>query len=242
MDFYTVGKAILIVKNVTREGPGIIEDILKEHGIEYNIVDLSQEQHYISLENYGAVIVLGGPDSANDRSQKIETELALITEVLEAKIPYLGICLGLQTGVKAAGGNVVSSQTKEVGFRDPDGSYFNIELTEDGKKDLLFKDLDNSFNVFHLHGETVILTERMKVLAVGKFCRNQVVKIGPSSYGIQCHFEITPEMLEIWIKEDPDLQKLDRDQLRSDFKALKDTYSHVGNQLFRNFLKIAGYL
>ena len=237
-----MGKAILIVKYVTREGPGIIEDILKEHGIEYTIVDLSQEQHYGSLENYGAVVVLGGPDSANDRSQKIKTELALITEVLEAKIPYLGICLGLQTGVKAAGGHVVKSPAREVGFRDPDGSYFNVELTEDGQKDLLFKDLDNSFNVFHLHGETVILTGKMKLLAAGKFCRNQIVKIGPSSYGIQCHFEMTPEMLEIWIKEDPDLQKLDGDQLRSDFIALKDMYSRVGNQLFRNFLKIAGFL
>jgi GMP synthase (glutamine-hydrolysing) len=235
-------KEILIVKNITRENPGLLENIIRERGIKYSVVDLSQRQNFQSIENYGAVVVLGGPDSANDGNQKMENELALIREVLEANIPYLGICLGLQTFVKAAGGQVVKNQSKEVGFRDQNGNYFTVELTKEGQRDALFRGLDHSFNVFHLHGETVILTENMKLLAVGKFCRNQIVKIGSNSYGIQCHFELTPEMFETWINEDPDLQKLDRDQLRWDFEAIKDKYAQVGRQLFQNFLNIATFL
>jgi GMP synthase (glutamine-hydrolysing) len=235
-------KQILIIKNITREGPGIIENVIREYGIKYTILDLSKSTAPGSLKKYGAVVILGGPDSANDENQKMEYELDLIRDVIKSNIPYLGICLGLQTLVKATGGQVVKSQFKEVGFRDQNGAYYRVELTEEGERDQLFAGLDNSFDVFHLHGETVLLTENMKLLATGKFCRNQIVKIGLTSYGIQCHFELTREMLEFWINDDPDLQKLDKKELRSDFLKLKEKYIQTGNQLFRNFLNIAGFL
>jgi GMP synthase (glutamine-hydrolysing) len=235
-------KELLIIRNIPRENPGLLEDILKEHGIIYSVVDLNQLRNISSIATYGAIVVLGGPDSANDGTEKMQTELALIREVLNAKISFLGICLGLQTLVKAAGGQVVKSPVKEIGLRDQDEKYFTVELTEEGKKDPLFNGLDHSFNVFHLHGETVIISENMKLLATGKYCRNQIVKVGSDSYGIQCHFELTPEMFEIWINEDPDLQALDIEQLRSDFVAIKDKYSQTGRQLFKNYLRLAGYL
>ena len=234
-------KEILIVKNITREGPGLLENELKERGIGYTIADLNQGQNFPPAENYGTVVVLGGPDSANDENKKMENELARIRETVAAKIPYLGICLGLQTLVKASGGKVVKSPTKEVGFIDPDANNFTVELTDDGKQDPLFEGLDETFNVFHLHGETVELTDDMVLLAVGKFCQNQIARVGKNAYGIQCHFELTPEMFEIWISEDPDLLQLDKEQLRSNFEAIRDEYTRVGRQLFKNFLKIAGF-
>jgi GMP synthase (glutamine-hydrolysing) len=242
LNFVSMGKEILIIKNITREGPGIIEQILKDKDIKYTIADLSLSNSAMSLKSYSAVVVLGGPDSANDQNKKMESELALISEVLNAGIPYLGICLGMQTLVKAAGGEVVKSPVKEVGFRDPDGDFFKVELTEDGKDDLLFNGMQDSFKVFQLHGETVILTDKMKLLATGKFCRNQIVKIGTNAYGIQCHFELTHEMFEMWINEDSDLRNLDSAKLLSDFKSIKDEYLKTGKQLFHNLLKIAGLI
>jgi GMP synthase (glutamine-hydrolysing) len=235
-------KEILIVKNITREGPGIIGNILDDYRIRYTIADLSIGSSVKSPGKYGAVIVLGGPDSANDKNKKMEGELALISEVLKSGIPYLGICLGLQTLVKAAGGQVVKSPVKEVGFRDPDGDLYKAVLTEEGKNDPLFNGMADSFNVFQLHGETVILEDKMRLLATGKFCRNQIVKIGANAYGIQCHFELTRELFEEWINKDSDLRNLEPDKLRYDFKSIKDDYSKTGNQLFLNFLKIAGLI
>jgi GMP synthase (glutamine-hydrolysing) len=234
-------KEILFLKNVSRENPGLLEDIIKELGINYSVVDLSQNESIRSIDNYGAVVVLGGPDSANDKTPKMEKELELIRNILDAKIPYLGICLGLQTLVKATGGEVVKSETKEIGFRDQNGNNFKVEVTESGREDILFHGLGNSLTVFQLHGETVVLTEDMKLLATGKFCMNQIVKAGPTSYGIQCHFELTRELLEIWMNEDHDLKELDRDQLISDFEKIRVNYSQTGRQLFLNFLKIAGF-
>jgi len=234
-------KEILIVKNITREGPGLLQTELKERDIGHTIADLAQGENFPLIENYGAVVVLGGPDSANDVNEKMENELARIRDVITANIPYLGICLGLQTLVKAAGGKVVKSPTKEVGFIDPEGKNFTVELTNEGKQDPLFEGLDHMFNVFQLHGETVELTDDMVLLAVGKFCRNQIVRVGSNAYGIQCHFELTPEMFATWINEDTNLLQLEKERLRANFEAIRDEYRRVGRQLFKNFLKIAGF-
>jgi GMP synthase-like glutamine amidotransferase len=234
-------KEILIVKNITREGPGLLEAELKERAIRYTILDLNQGQNFPPIENYGAAVVLGGPDSANDRNKKIENEVGQIRETIAANIPYLGICLGLQILVKASGGKVVKSSTKEVGFIDPEGYNFTVELTEEGKKDPLFEGLDDTFEVFHLHGETVELTDDMVLLAVGKFLRNQIVRVGSNAYGIQCHFELTLEMFETWINEDMDLLALNKDDLRANFGSIQNEYTCVGRQLFKFFLKIAGF-
>jgi GMP synthase-like glutamine amidotransferase len=236
-----MGKEILIVKNMTREDQGLLEELLKDRGIGYTIVDLDQGQKFPPVEKYGAVFVLGGIDSANDETEKMRNELVRIGEVLAAKIPYFGICLGLQVLVKASGGKVVKSPVKEIGFIGPDGSNFKLELTEDGKQDPLFDGLGHKFNVFQLHGETVELTDSMVLLATGKFCRNQVVRVGTNAYGIQCHCELTPEMFEIWINEDTDLLELGKERLRADFAAIQEEYIRVGRRLLTNFLRIAGF-
>lgn len=241
VQLYTMKKEILIIKNSTTEGPGLLEELLIERSIAYQMVDLDHGEPFPQVNDYGAVVVLGGPDSANDQNEKMALEQARIRQVLDAKIPYLGICLGLQTLVKAAGGKVVKSPLKEVGFKGPDGMFFTIELTEQGKADLLFKGLESTLKVFHLHGETVELNEDMILLGKGKFCPSQVVKIGSNAYGLQCHFELTPDMFESWITEDVDLLELNTQRLREDFDSLSSQYRDTGRQLFANFLNIAGF-
>lgn len=232
---------VLIVKNITREGPGILEEELRARGVAYTVIDLDSGQNLPKGKDFGAIIVLGGPDSANDQNEKIMGELAYIREQLAQGTPYLGICLGLQLLVKAAGGNVVMSPVKEIGFMDPEGGRFQVELTEAGGESPLFEGLSTTFSVFHLHGETVELTEDMKLLATGQFCRNQIVLVGKSAFGIQCHFELTPSMFETWVQEDEDLMKLDGDKLRKEFADIQEEYQQVGQKLFSNFLNIAGF-
>lgn len=234
-------KEIVVIRNTPRENPGLIEDVIRDRGIRYRIIDVDDLPGFEFNYDIGAMIVMGGPASANDNTPSMISEISLIKKVLDRGIPYLGICLGLQTLVKAAGGNVVSSPLKETGFRDPDNEYFGVELTEEGVDDPLFDGLGSSFPVFQLHGETVIPAEGMKVLATGKYCVNQIVRKGENAYGIQCHFELTPALLEAWIIEDPDLAQLDAEKVRSDFQILGLEYKNTGLSLCRNFLKIAGY-
>ena len=230
---------ILIIKNIAREGPGLLEMELKNFNTGYSVVDMSESQDFPPIENYRAVIVLGGPESANDSTGKMKNAIAFVKEVLTAGIPYLGICLGMQILIKAAGGKVIKCPNKEVGFIDPEGNNFTLELTEKGRKDPLFAGLTNKFKVFHLHGETVKLTGDMLLLATGQHCYNQIVKTGRNAYGIQSHFELTPQMLETWINEDPDLMRLDEIHLKASFKEIENEYTKTGLQLFKNFLTLA---
>lgn len=235
-------KKILVVKNITREGPGLITDVLDERGIRIEIVDLSRGEKFPDPAGYSAVIVLGGPDSANDGTEKMRNELARVRECLKMNKPFLGICLGLQVMVKAAGGEVVKSPVKEVGFFDDGNRLFEVALTEAGRADSLFEGLRDPFHVFQLHGETVVLGKGMTLLGTDEFCPNQIVRTGQNAYGIQSHFELTAEMLRVWLEEDNDLKVLEHQGLKAWFESFESSYRATGRALIRNFLKVAGVL
>jgi len=233
-------RKFLIIKHVSRGGPGILETIIKEQQVPYDVVDLDVGDNIPVFESYSALIVLGGLDSVNDEIEKMQDEIQKVREWLTTGKPYLGICLGMQVLVKAAEGQVVKSPIKEVGFRDPEGKLFEVQLTKDWRNDLLFRKLKDTFKVFLHHRETVELNEAVKLLGVGKFCRNQIVKVGQNAYGIQSHPELTPEMFDVWVNEDPDLLRLDKGDLIKDFEDLKNDYVGTGRQILENFVSIVG--
>jgi GMP synthase-like glutamine amidotransferase len=237
---------VLIVQNITREGPGLLARLLQEVAVDYEIVDLDKGDAFPDPTNYGALVVLGGPDSANDKTAKMATELERVKAALDMGVPFLGICLGLQVAVKVAGGKVVTG-VKEVGLSNPDGNPYSVSLTDlaltaQGKKDPLFVGLRNDFRVFQLHGETVKMTKNMQLLATGADCRNQIVKIRRNAYGIQSNFELTPGMLAEWLKVDPDLSPLGEQKVMAEFEAIEEVYTITGLSLLRNFLHIAGLI
>jgi GMP synthase-like glutamine amidotransferase len=234
-------KPVLIIKNATIETPGLLEEILLNNSIIYQVVDLEKKEVLPSSTNFGALIVLGGPSSANDTTDLMILEIARIKEAMDNNIPYFGICLGLQTLVKAMGGKVISCTQKEIGFRDIGKNLFNVRLTDSGKKDPLLDKVPPSFPIFHLHGETVELTENMKLIGNGNGCTNQLIKVGEKSYGIQGHIELTHDLFDEWMNKITEFQTIDREECRSDFNHLWNAYHRTGKQILLNFFKIAGY-
>ncbi len=233
---------VLIIKNITREGPGLLADVLADHRISYTVVDVDKGESIPSPIGYKALVVLGGPASANDSSDTMRAELQQVRVALDNGIPYLGICLGLQVGVKAAGGRVVPGTDKEVGFMNPAGEPYVIEVTDVGRADPLLAGLPDPLRVFQLHGEVVTLADGMQLLGTSSGAPNQIVKIADKAYGIQSHFELTDGMLQTWAAEDPDLTPLGYPALKTHFDAIHDTYASIGEMLMHNFLRIAGLL
>ena len=78
---------------------------------------------------------------------------------------------GAQLLAKAAGATIIKSPIKEIGF-------FDITLSAEGKKDLLFRDVDDSFNVFQWHGDMFNVPAKGIHLAGNRNCVNQAFKIG----------------------------------------------------------------
>jgi len=235
-----MGKSVLIVKNIAHEGPGLLETELQRRSLTPETVDLSAGCRFPDPLAYDALVILGGPQSANDRTEAMLREIGQAARALRAGVPCLGICLGLQVLVKAGGGEVPESPVRETGFFDHEGEPFRVELTDEGRKDPLFSNMNRTFRVFQLHGETVRLAGGMQLLAGGKHCLNQAVRIGGNAYGLQCHFELTPAMLAEWCRLDGDLGKMDGAELAGQFEAIREEYTATGLQLMSNFLDIAG--
>lgn len=230
---------LLIVKNIPREGPGLLAGVLEKQNVSYDVVDLDAGDAFPSPVGYKALVVLGGPDSANDTTEKIQQELAQIRLALANTLPYLGICLGLQVAVKAAGGRVLPGTQKEIGFMDPAGRPYAVTATDAGVQDPLLAGLPSPLTVFQLHGEVVELTPAMTLLASSPVCP-QIVKVADKAYGIQSHFELTEDMLKLWAEQDPDLQPLGYQKLNTEFAAIRRQYTDIGERLLTNFLQIAG--
>jgi len=232
---------ILVLKNISREGPGLFDQVANDRNIDIEVIDLDSFNHAESLppvENYSALIVCGGPDSANDKTEKMLNEITYVQKALSIGIPYFGICLGMQVLGKAAGGYIGQSPLKEIGFRDPQDQQFVIELNEKGQVDPLFKNMSKTVDVFQLHGEAVEPGIGIEVLGVGKWCPTQVIKVGSNAYGIQSHIELNENMFEEWLAQDDDLKNSDQDQLRSDYKKIRDKYESIGKQICNNFFDL----
>lgn len=230
-------KPILIIQNIKREYPGMIQSVLDEQACSYEIKLMAEWlEQPVDLSAYSALIVLGGPDSANDATPKMQAEVQLARQALSLGLPYLGICLGHQVLVKAAGGKVVKGLQREVGWHTPQRTPYVVQLTDDGKSDPLFQGLGETIPVFQLHGEMVEVTPQMQVLATGDICPVQVVKVSNKAYGLQCHFELHDQLYQDWLNEDPDLQQLDRAWMEQYWQQVKEDYTKTGRTLIKNWL------
>ena len=232
-------KPLLIVQHISHEGPGLLAELIGQYALPVATIDLSKGNRYPDPRNYAAVISLGGPESANDTTPKRIAELDRIRIIIDDNIPYLGICLGMQTLVKAAGGNVHPCSTRETGLFAPDGTPFCVDLTHAGSVDPLFSGLSKTLRVFQLHGETVELQEGISLLATAKLCKNQIVRVNKRAYGIQPHFELTPGMLDTLLLYDEYLGKIGREKLIEEFNDIRADYEKTCTTLLKNFLQIA---
>lgn len=209
-----MNKKVLAVRHVKIEHAGLIEDILKEKGIEIDYVDTAKGQTLKEpLENYSFAIVLGGYMGAYEESLYpfLSYEYKLMEEVLKRDIPLLGICLGSQMLAKVLGARVYKGEKgKEIGFFD----VYKVSQVE------LFKDFPDKLKVFQWHGDTFDLPKGAYRVFEGDVYKNQGF-IYKNAIGLQFHIEVSPQMVEEWLSVyDDEVEKegLDREKIIQDAK------------------------
>ncbi len=193
---------ILVVKHIDIEGPGSIEEFFRNtawniKAIDFKAVDLSMgEKLPESLVGIDAIITLGGPMNVYEEEKYpfLKDEDEFLKKAIKEEIPILGICLGAQLLAKACGAKVKKAASKEVG-------WYKVNLTDEGKKDPLFKNLPPELTVFQWHEDTFEIPKGGLLLVEGASCPNQAFRFGKAAYGLQFHVEVTPDIIESWINK-----------------------------------------
>jgi GMP synthase (glutamine-hydrolysing) len=184
-------KKVAIVVHQEHSRPGRVGVLLEKRGYELHRLcpnlgcELPED-----MSDYAGVVIFGGPMSANDCGtlNGIKCELDWIPKVVEAGVPFLGLCLGAQLLTRALGGRVGSHPEGHI-----EAGYVQIEPTELGRA--WFK---GPLKVYQFHREGMDIPECCKLLATGETYRNQAFRYGESAFGFQFHPEVTLEMKQIW--------------------------------------------
>ncbi|OGW51543.1 MAG: hypothetical protein A2Z50_02315 [Nitrospirae bacterium RBG_19FT_COMBO_42_15] len=228
----------LILQNASHEGPGTIENYLKENNIAYTTVDLSKKGYKISdLSDYNALIVMGGPMNVyeTDEFPYLIEEEKIIRTAIEKNHLVLGICLGAQMMAKALSAKVTKGKTKEIG-------WYDIALTDDGLKDKALGPLGKDIKVFQWHGDTFDMPSGAVRLAGSELFPNQAFRYGKRAYALQFHLEVTEDIIKDWIKHgEAELKPLqgliDPQKIVEDNKKYIKGFEERGRQFYKNLFK-----
>jgi GMP synthase (glutamine-hydrolysing) len=226
--------SVLICKNIITEGPGTIEDYLIKNKIPYTIIELASGEKIPNPDNFNTLIMMGGPMSVNEDEiyPYIKEEEKLVRDFIEKDKKVFGVCLGAQIMAKALGAKVYPGPQKEIG-------WYHIDLTEEGMKDPLMKDLAfhpferdslKKFNVFHWHGETFDIPDGAVRLASSALYQNQAFRLGHKAYAFQFHIEVRKEMILGWLKDEPHF-----DQIEKETETFFEEYRGRAENFYKGF-------
>ena len=142
-----------------------------------------------NLENYAAVVVFGGPMSANDCAMwGIKTELDFIPDILKLKIPFLGLCLGGQLLARVLGAKVSPHELGHI-----ESGFTKIYPTKLGEDWFAESDI-----FYQWHREGFDVPDCAQLLATGDKFPNQAFVYGSNAIATQFHPEITRDMIDRW--------------------------------------------
>jgi GMP synthase (glutamine-hydrolysing) len=222
------GKALLIVHQETSD-PGRIGRLLREGGfaLDTRCPNLGDPLPP-TLDEHDAVVIFGGPMSANDGhvTPGIRAELDFIPKVMDSGRTLLGICLGAQLIARASGAAVT---------RHPDGvteiGYACISPTPAGHPYF-----DRPMMVYQWHREGFDLPRGATLLAENDVFVNQAFRYGEATWGVQFHPEVTRSIVERWTEKATHDLVLPGAQARDDQLASFDRYEAQLEHWSRRFL------
>ncbi|ODL92214.1 glutamine amidotransferase [Acinetobacter pittii] len=151
-----------------------------------------------SVEDIDFFIVMGGPQSPDTTLDMCPhfnslAEQVIIKKAIEANKVVIGVCLGSQLIGEALGAKFEHSPEREIG-------KFPIMLTEYGITHSKFSHLGKMTEVGHWHNDMPGLTPNAKIIAFSAGCPRQIIEYSKLVYGLQCHIELTSEVVELLIQ------------------------------------------
>lgn len=189
-------KPVLILQNLTSDGPAYLQRWLQAQGVPHEVFNTQAGQDFPeSLAGFGALAILGGEMSANDPLPSLRQAEALFLQAVGEGVPTLGHCLGGQLMARALGAAVSASPAPEIGWQ-----VLQVHASPEAQA---WFGAAGQCHVYHWHSESFGLPEGASWLASSPACPHQAFSLGPH-LGMQFHVEVDEAKLRYWAMENDD--------------------------------------
>ena len=186
-------KPVAVFRFSDTEGPGHFATFLDADRLAWKLAKLDEGDPVpASSEGYSGLAFMGGPMSANDELPWTQPVLALMRDAVARGVPVIGHCLGGQLLARALGGKVSVNPVKEIGWNP-------VRVEDNATAREWFGDDLAGFTTFQWHGDTFTIPPGGERILTGPHCPNQAYVVDGRHLGLQCHVEMTPEMIASWI-------------------------------------------
>ena len=173
----------------TRQGLGLAPD-------QICVIDAIRGDGLPPAEACDGVVVTGSHSMVSDAEDWSECLVEWIAELVDRRVPFLGICYGHQLLARAAGGVVgYHPLGKEIGTVD-------VDLLAESSTDRLLQNLPERFSAHVTHAQTVLsLPDRAVRLAANGFEKCHAMRVGDCAWGVQFHPEYNTGIMESYVGE-----------------------------------------
>jgi GMP synthase (glutamine-hydrolysing) len=232
---------VLVLQHIACEPPGAYEDVLRERGATFLRVELDEGEPLPDASGIDAIVCMGGPMSATDDAELpwLADEKAYIADAVRDRVPFWGVCLGVQLLAASLGARVFPGHSPEVGV-------LPVQLTDEARSDPVFSALPAEFLTLQWHGDTFDLPPGAVRLAGSPAYPNQAFRVGDVAYGVQFHIEVSPDLAREWADVPEYAEALERvlgpgalQELVERLEAHAETMGERARALFERWLEAA---
>lgn len=196
------------------------------------VIDIPAGDGLPAVRQCAGVVVTGSHAMVTDRAPWSETVAAWIPSLVEAAVPFLGICYGHQLLAHAMGGT--------VGFL-PAGMEIGtvpVRLLPEAATDRLFGNLPQSFQAHATHAQTILSLPPGAVrLAANHNESTHAFRVGESAWGVQFHPEYSPDVMTSYIRNQSETLRASGSDPRRLLDTVRETPQACG--LLAAFARLA---
>jgi GMP synthase-like glutamine amidotransferase len=222
-DESTAGLRALILQHEEPTPPGLVTEWLDAHGASVETLRIDLDDREIDVADYDLIVSLGSEFAAFDDTKPfVPREAKLMRRAIDADVPVLGLCFGGQMLARVLGSEVFRSTESEIGWlpvrsRDP-------QLVPEGPW-------------FQWHFDVFTAPPGAKVIAETDVCPQ--VFVAGRSLGLQFHPEVTPEIMDDWVRvyrHELDADGVDPDALLEETHRRASDSRRMSWQLLERYL------
>ena len=184
---------IAILRFSATDGPAYFAQWLDARGLDWQLFALDEGAPVPRDPRlYSGIGMMGGAMSVNDALPWVDPVCALLRDAVDARVPVIGHCLGGQLLARALGARVTRAPQPEIGWIDVD-----VDAEPDARE---WFDGNARFTAFQWHYDAFALPRGAARVLSNVFNANQAYTLDGRHIGLQCHVEMTADLVDTWCR------------------------------------------